>query len=326
MAVVSPSHAPPEAGLEKGLDRLRSFGVEPELYPTATRDTEWLKAHPEERAADVERAFVDDDVAGVVATFGGNVGLQLLDRLDAETMAANPTRFYGSSDNTHLHLFLNDAGLVSFYGGQLFPELAADPEMHPYTRRNVERALRETPFGEVEPADEWTDDYDDVETEETRSWFPAGEWQWYDAGDDPIRAPVVGGCLSMLRTQSMIGSPYFHPENLTGHALALETSGECPSFAEVERFVAALGERGVLDELAVVLVGKPETPGGTLTEREAFRDRQRSAIVETVGRYVERLPVVFDLDFGHAAPALPLPLGATATIDPAARTVAFDAA
>lgn len=324
-AVVSPSHAPPEAGLERGLERLRSFGVEPELFPTATRDTEWLKAHPDERAADVNRAFADDGVDAVVATMGGNVGLQLLDRLDERTIANNPKRFYGSSDNTHLHLFLNDLGVVSFYGGQLFPDLAADPETHPYTREHVERALRSTPFGEVGAADEWTDEYDDVESDRPRSWFPSDGWLWHwnGADEEPIRAPVLGGCFEMLETQLMLGSSAFSPEALAGCALAVETSGECPEFAELERFFAVLGERGALDGIEALLIGKPETPAEALPERQRFRDRQRDAIVETVDRYADELPIVFDLDFGHAAPVLPLPLGATATIDPIERTVSF---
>lgn len=323
VAVVAPSHAAPEGSLDRGLERLRSFDVEPEVYGSATRDTEWLRANPEARAADVNAAFADEDVSGVVATMGGNAEHMLLPHLDREAIREHPTRFLGSSDNTNLALALNAEGVVSFYGGQLFPDLAADPEMHPYTRRNVERALRATPFGEVEPAGEWTDEYYDLENDDPREWFPSDGWYWRNA-EDPgsVSGPVVGGCLSMLETQLMLDGD-FGREAAEGAILAVETSGETPDPGRVERFFTVLGERGVLDRARALLVGRPETPGGTLAERERFRGNQREAIERGIGAYDPDLPVVFDLDFGHAAPVLPLPLGAPATVDFDGRTIRF---
>lgn len=322
VAVVATSHAAP-AAFDRGMERLRSFDLEVEVYPTARESTEWLKDHPDERAADLRRAFAADDVAGVVAAMGGNVAHQLVDRLDPTFLRANPTRLFGGSDNTHLHALLTRAGLVSFYGGQLFPDLVADPEVHPYTRRSVRRALRATPFGEIEPAEEWTDSYADFDPGETRPWFPARGWTWDAPGDATVRGPVVGGCLSMLRTHAVLGGPGDPTRDLEGRVLALETSGETPPVAALERFVGALGERGALDALAGLLVAKPETPGGPLADREEYRTDQREAIREAIDRYAPELPVVYDLDFGHAAPVLPLPMGAIVEIDAGARTIRF---
>lgn len=322
VAVVATSHAAP-AAFDRGLDRLRSFDLEVEVYPTAGKSTEWLKDHPDERAADLRRAFAADDVAGVVAAMGGNVAHQLVGRLDPDFLGANPTRFFGGSDNTHLHALLTRAGVVSFYGGQLFPDLVADPEIHPYTRQWVRRALRETPLGEADPADEWTDSYADFEPGETRPWFPAQGWTWDAPPDATARGPVVGGCLSMLRTHAVLGGPADPLRDLEGCVLALETSGESPPTAALERFLGALGERGGLDALAGLLVAKPETPGGSQADREAYRTDQRATIREAVDRYAPDLPVVFDLDFGHAAPVFPLPVGAPVEIDAGAEEIRF---
>ena len=325
VAVVAPSHAAPEGGLERGLERLRSFGVEPDVYESATRDTEWLRANPEARAAEINEAFADDDVSAVVATMGGNAEHMLLPYLDRGALRDNPTRFLGSSDNTHLHLVLNAEGVVSFYGGQLFPDLAADPEMHPYTRRNVERALRAAPFGEVEPAGEWTDDYFDLETGESRTWFPSDGWHWHGTEDTgTVAGPVIGGCLSMLQTQLMLDADFADANLADGAVLAVETSGETPDPGQVERFFTILGERGIIDEIRALVVGRPETPKGELAGREAYRRDQRAAILRGVGRYDPDLPVVSDLDFGHAAPVLPLPLGARVEIDCDGRAIRFD--
>lgn len=322
VAVIAPSHAPPAGALPIGVRRLESFGLDVEVFETARRDTQWLRANPDARAADVNRAFADDDVDGVVAAMGGNREVQILDSVDEAVLRANPKRFFGSSDNTHLHLLLNGLGYVSYYGGQLFPDLVADPEMHPYTRRHVERALREPSFGAIEAAEEWTDEYYDLETSEPREWFPADGWYWHDAAGR-VRGSVLGGCFAMLESQLMLEDAPFPAALDPGDVLAVETSGETPEPAELERFFTVLGERGVLERLDAALVGRPETPGGSLAERNAYRQEQRRTIARVVDEYADSLPVAFDLDFGHAAPVLPLPLGATVVIDADERTVAF---
>jgi muramoyltetrapeptide carboxypeptidase LdcA involved in peptidoglycan recycling len=86
-----------------------------------------------------------------------------------------------------------------------------------------------------------------------------------------------------------------------------------------------LGERGVLADLGAVLVGRPETPGGSLSDRESYRREQRETIARVLSEYAESLPVVFDLDFGHTAPNLPLPLGAPIAIDADERAITFPA-
>ncbi|MEM4781297.1 MAG: LD-carboxypeptidase [Halalkalicoccus sp.] len=321
VAVIAPSHAAPRGALARGVERLRSFGLAVEVFDTATRTTEWLRTNPEARAADVHRAFEREDIRGIVAAMGGNCQLQLLSHLDPEVLRANPTRFFGASDNTHLHLFLDALGIVSFYGGQLFPDLVADPRMRPATRGWIERAFFETPFGPVEPVAEWTDEYYDIESDLPRTWFESEGWIWR-ATDERITAPVTGGCLAMLESQLLTDTPYFTRETCEGRILAVETSGETPEAAMVERFFMALGERGILEACEALVVGRPETPGSTLREREKYRRRQRRTIEATVREYAA-LPVVFDLDFGHAAPDLPLPLGAPMTIDAAGRTIRF---
>jgi muramoyltetrapeptide carboxypeptidase LdcA involved in peptidoglycan recycling len=135
---------------------------------------------------------------------------------------------------------------------------------------------------------------------------------------------VIGGCLAMLETQLLLDAAGFSHEACEGCVLALETSGETPQAAMVERFVRALGERGILESVRGLLVGRPETPGGSPEKRTAYRRRQRRTIAATVDEYAD-LPVVFDLDFGHTAPILPLPMGAPVTIDPGARTIRFTA-
>jgi len=102
-------------------------------------------------------------VRGVLATIGGDDQLRILRHLDPEVLRANPTRFYGMSDNTNLALCLWNLGIVSFYGGQLMNQVATPGFLPEYTERSLERAFFDEQIGEVlteteSPPIRWLDD------------------------------------------------------------------------------------------------------------------------------------------------------------------------
>ena len=170
IAIVAPSTATSDEPLEIALDRLREgFDLDPVVFDTARRDPEWLYAHPEERAADLMKAFRDPEVGGVMAVTGGDDQLRVLKHLDPEVLAENPTRFFGYSDNDNFRLFLWNRGIVS-YGAVAMPTLAVDREIHPYTERYLRRAFFEERVGEIHPAEEWSDGWYDFESGEAREW------------------------------------------------------------------------------------------------------------------------------------------------------------
>jgi muramoyltetrapeptide carboxypeptidase LdcA involved in peptidoglycan recycling len=127
----------------------------------------------------------------------------------------------------------------------------------------------------------------------------------------------------MLRMHLALDDPDAALADPEGCVLVVETSGEAPPAAAVERFFTVLGERGALDAAVALLVGRPETPSSDPEARERYRADQRRTVARTVRAYAPELPVVFDLDLGHTAPVLPVPLGAPVTVDPGSRTIRF---
>jgi len=116
-------------------------------------------------------------------------------------------------------------------------------------------------------------------------------------------------------------------ERLEGAVLLVETDEELPSADDVRRALTCLGERGVLERVGAVLVGRPATrshlsepPAG---ERERYRERQREVVLEWVRRYNESAPVVTGLDVGHTTPVAPLPVGGRVRVDADAERIEF---
>lgn len=337
VAVIAPSGGVAAARnvLELGLDRLEHvFDLEPRVHPTARQSEAYLREHPETRAAAIHEAFRDPEVSAVFAAIGGDDQLRVLPHLDPAVLRANPTRFFGMSDNTNLTLYLYNRGIVSFYGGQLLNQVATPGYLHPYTETYLRRALFEESLGEWTPAEEWADlttgwgpGYADADP----GYQPAPGRSW-ERGTDPngesrVRGRVWGGCLAIVEWQLMTGRYLPDPGDLDGAVLLLETSEECPPARRVRRTLMCLGERGLLDRFAAVLVGRPATQtwreSRSKEEREAYRDTQRQTITEQVRRYNPDAPVVFDLDVGHTNPTTPVPIGGEVTVDPQTKRIEF---
>lgn len=141
VAVVSPSGRLASrftVPFELGLARLREdFGVVPVEYPTTRAE----QASPAERAEDLHAAFTDPAIKAVITTIGGEDELKVLAHLDAAVLTATPKPFFGYSDNTNVHLFLWNQGLVSYHGGAVLVQFGRPGAMHPATRSSLERAL-----------------------------------------------------------------------------------------------------------------------------------------------------------------------------------------
>ena len=317
---------------ERGLDRLRSaFGLEPVEFPTATKSDEYLRANPQARARDIEDAFADPAIGGVIATIGGNDQIRILDHLDMDILAENPTRFYGASDNTNLAIALWNAGVVSYYGGHLLTEFAAPGPLPEYLERWLRTALFEESIGEIQPAPlfsdqdlEWADPTNlerQPEVESNPGWIWRGS-------ERAVTGRTWGGCLEVLDTQ--LAADRFVPSvsTLEGSILFLETSEELPSPAYVRRALLGMGERGLLNAVDGILVGRIKARshvterGGE--ERRQYRQELRDAIADVITAYNDAIPLVFNVDFGHTSPIVPVPIGGIATIDPDAERVEFE--
>jgi len=334
VAVVAPSSG--GAGFaphvrDLGVERLReTFGLDPVVYPTATKDDDDLKSNPEARAADVHDAFRDPDVRAVVATIGGDDQIRVLRHLDPDVLRSNPTRFYGMSDNTNLALFLWNRGVVSFYGGQLMNQLATPDHLPAYTERYVRRAFFEESLGDLDAAAEWADydvDWSDPEYKTQSNEFHESEgWRWA-GGDEAVAGRVWGGCLTVLDWQLATNRYLPDPERLDGRVLVIETAEEMPAADQVRRMLMCMGERGLLERFAAVLVGRPATASHLARldadERGQYRADQRAAILGQLERYNPDAPVVFDLDFGHTNPTAPIPIGGRVRVDPGERSITF---
>ena len=310
VAVVSPSFGavgrwPHRVG--QATRYLESLDLNVLLMPNAARSDGWASAPPEARADDLHRAFLDDDVSVVLAGIGGNHSNELLPLLDYDLIRAHPKVFQGFSDITVLHWALaKHAGLSTFYGPALVPELGEFPNVLAHT----DRYLRLAWFGaepiDYEPSETWTDELLDWNTKAdlTRPRELRNSNGWTTIREGAASGPLFGGCLESI-CWHVKGSAVWL--DLTGAIVFLEMSEEAPSPAHVDAYLTDLEQLGVFEAAAGLVFARPY----------GYTDEDATTLWDVVARRTEAagLPVLANVEAGHADPMITLPLGAAAQLD-----------
>jgi muramoyltetrapeptide carboxypeptidase LdcA involved in peptidoglycan recycling len=310
VAIVSPS-APAVAWwphrVERGRSYLESLGLHVKLMQNAGGREGWVSGSPEARAQDIHDAFLDDEVAVVLASIGGNHSNQLLPYLDYELLRSHPKIFQGYSDTTVLHwALLKHAGLRTFYGPALTTELAEYPEVFPHT----DKFLRAAWFGSepihFQPAADWTDElldfFQQVDLTRPRKLRPSEGWVSIREG--MAEGPLVGGCLETI-CWHLKGSENWL--DLEGVVFFLETSEEAPSPAHIDAYLTDLEQLGVFAQVAGLIFARPYG-----------YDADRTRVLwEVVRKRTEKagIPILGNVECGHTSPMLTLPLGASVRLD-----------
>ncbi|MEO8286948.1 MAG: S66 peptidase family protein [Chloroflexota bacterium] len=326
VAVVSPSWGGPgtiPARYEMGVAELRErFGLEVVEMPHTMADAGWLDKNPRARAEDVNAAFADSSIDGIITSIGGDDSVRILPYVDEDIIRANPKLFMGYSDTTTLHVFAMLAGVQTFYGPSVMSGIAENGGMFPYAERWFRRVLMSAePIGVAEPSEEWTEeflDWNDRSLDNRKREMKPNTGRVWLGGNSRVEGRLIGGCLDVL--EFLKGTKWW-PERewWDGAIFYWEMSEEAPSPTLVKRWLRNYGSIGLYERMAGMMVGRPR--GYT---DEQIRELEQ-AILGVVGEEFGRpdMPVVTNMDFGHTEPQMIIPNGGRAVLDPGAATVTF---
>jgi muramoyltetrapeptide carboxypeptidase LdcA involved in peptidoglycan recycling len=324
VGIVSPSFAAPAAFphvYKYGLKRLQEiFDLKYADYPTTAK----LGASGTERAADLIAVFEDKNIKAVIASIGGDDQVTYIKNLPKEPFSKNPKPFFGYSDNTHFCNFLWHLGIPSYYGGALFIQFAMNKRMDELTVEFLKHALFDEGEFLLKVSDrfsqkslDWKDENNlDIE----REYQDTIGWQW-EVGEikDEVRGVLWGGCLESIDELLRHGIQIPTLEQFENVILFTETSEEMPDAEYVRRVYRALGERGILEKVRGILVGRPKAWefDKPLSKEESlkFKNDQKEVILKTVRNYNQNIPIIFEMDFGHTDPQICLPYGGLCRID-----------
>ena len=289
----------------------RDFGLEVVAMPHALKGSEFVYEHPELRAKDLMDAFSDKSVKGIFCAIGGDDSVRLLPYVDYDVIRNNPKIFMGYSDTTVSHFMLNKAGVVSYYGPSIMAEFAEYVEMFDYTEKAVRNVLFEDSEGyEIPSCEYWSKDHVEWAEENInvrKKTIPEEHHYEVLSGSGVITGELLGGCLDVF--PMIVGTDVWpRRDEWKGKILLIETSEEKPSPDYVTYYLRNLGAQGILNVINGIVVGKPQD--------EQFYEEYKKALLSIIKEFNRPdLPIIYNVNIGHAVPIGILPLGINYEID-----------
>jgi muramoyltetrapeptide carboxypeptidase len=290
-ALSSPLEAEMVEQYDRGVGELEALGFRVHAAPLT--DVEkfwwWAAARPAEVAREVNDLFLDPEIRAIWGLTGGRFALSYLDALDYDAIAANPKPIIGMSDIGAVNLAIHSmTGLVTFHADPLVFGVSEWHELseadHARQADAYRRVLTSTePMGRLPALSPW------------ETWRPGR-----------AKGPLLGAMLHrFIRVQA---TPFaLAPERFDGAILFLEDYN-LPSI-NVWHDLHVLRVHGVFERIAGLLIGPTEG----VSILEGTTQTLREVVLDVVGD--RDIPIIGNVNNGHAGPNIPLPLGVRAAMD-----------
>jgi len=254
------------------------MGFVPVLYKSATAKHGYLAGTDKQRAADINAAFADDSIDGIVTIRGGYGMHRILPLLDFKAIRSHPKFFAGYSDVTAMHTALNQLCGFCTYHMQMVGAWVGG--MDDYTKGFVRAMLFE---GRAE-------NYDDPKDAPARRTLVPG----------CAEGVLCGGNLSLLAAS--MGTPW--EIDTRGKLLFLEDVGEAPY--RIDGMLTQLRNGGKFADAAGIILGDWHNCQGDEKAQKQGLDLETvfEELIVPAGK-----PTFMGVVCGHCSPSMSLPLG-----------------
>ncbi|MER6184130.1 S66 peptidase family protein [Streptomyces sp. NPDC001652] len=301
-ALSGPLHAVNEPDLEQAVVVLERMGFRVRRAPLLEpgRHRWWSAARPAEIAEEFNGLLRDPEVRAVIAHDGGQSVLGYLDLIDVEAITADPKPILGYSDISLLHLVLYArTGLVGFHTDLATPGLGGHWQRAPAARGTELEKLYSTLLTGTEPIG---------------ALPTAPSWECWRAGR--AEGHLIGGVINriVLAQATTFALPL---ERFDGAVLFWEEAGGQAAY--VWSYLQVLRHAGILDRISGMVVGIPHAIDG-LDSPDAS-PTLREIVLDVLGD--RDIPVLGNVEFGHAGPNLPMPVGIRVALDAQQRTLSL---
>jgi len=285
--LVTPASPIQAEQITKAQALLEGAGYRVTLAPHALERNFFLAGSDRDRAADLQSAFLNPEIAAVFCNRGGYGCARLFPFLDLDAMANSGKMFVGFSDITTLALALNRRGLPTLHGPM---SLTLNWDRADWVYESFLSAMR----GEL--------------------LIPEAAPKAQTMVGGAAEGISTGGCLCLLCDSLQT------PEALEteGKILFIEDVDEAPH--RVDAMLTHLRNAGLLQRAAGIVFGEM-----TRTDEKADESIGNHSWVEIVKERVSDLaiPTVINFPFGHCPAMATIGLGIKVRLDADAGTVEF---
>jgi muramoyltetrapeptide carboxypeptidase len=260
----------------------------------------WSAATPAEIAAELNGLLRDPEVRAIIASDGGQTAFGYLDLIDFEAVRADPKPILGYSDISLLHLVLYArTGLVGFHADMAVPGFGGNWPAAPASRQAELEKLYSRLLLDTEPIGP----------------LPASSsWECWRVGR--VEGRLIGGVINRI---ALVQATRFAVplEWFDGAVLFWEEMGGQAAY--VWSYLQVMRHAGILDRIAGMVVGVPREIAGL--ESPEASPTLSEIVLDVLGD--RDIPVLGNVDIGHAGPNLPMPVGLRVGLDAEGRTLSL---
>lgn len=278
-ALIAPSGIVRKEKLQKAINNVSSLNIVANDYFPTRKNHGYLAETDSNRLKELENSFRDKNIDTIFCIRGGYGTTRYLDKIDYEIIRQNPKIFIGFSDITALQsAFFVKTGLVTFHG------IVAASEFSDYTIEQLQNLL-------FQPSENYI--------------LPTKSMKILNEGT--AEGKIVGGNLSLLT--SLIGTEYLY--SFKNNIVFIEEIAEPPY--KIDRMLTHLLMASDFKEASALVFGKfhkCEPENYNMKPSESFTIAQ--IIKQNFSNL--KMPIIFDVNFGHIENSLIFPIGVKAIV------------
>lgn len=284
IAIISPAGSVNEEQLKKGLNLIVAKGYEPvlgkHLYTQFSNGYNYAGTE-QERTADLNWAFNDDEISAVWASRGGYGCQHLVNDVKLSTFKKNPKWYIGYSDNTVIQSFLLKNNFASIHA----------------------QTIKTSSFGVTEESYDLI--FDILKGKSPK--YSIEKSKFNKSGN--IEGELVGGNLALI--YALLGTP--HSFNFKDKILFIEEIGE--KYYALDRMLMSLDLAGVFREIKGLIIGGMTNMGDENENKnyeESFDEFAYQLISDRISKY--DFPAIFGFPNGHIYDNRPLIIGGNVSL------------
>lgn len=282
------------------------YNLNVEFTPNVFKDEQGRSSSGEERG----KAFnelISEKVPWIISAAGGDYLCEMLSHIDYDLFKKNPSWVQGYSDNTSiLYALTTKCDVASIYGENFSVFGMADYSK--VQKQNIDLLMGKsntvTSFDFYE--DQWRQPVTGLE-----SFYNDKPVYWVNGRNEKeivMKGRMLGGCTEVLF--SLLGTPYERTldfcEKYKNDGILFFFESFAISDSELHLHLWQLKEAGWFKYCKGILFGRP------LFYQSFLNKTYQEIATETLKEL--NIPLIFDADFGHKNPSLPMINGALAEI------------
>ena len=254
----------------------------------------------EDRVQDLQEAFEDKNVKGILTVIGGYNVNQLLDYIDYDLIQKNPKILCGYSDITALaSAIYAKTGMVTYIGPH-FSSFGMKKGFE-YTEEYFKKMFLKAEPIFLESSNQWSNDSWFI-NQEKREYIPNEGMKIIHKGE--AEGKIIGGNLCTLNL--LQGTEYM--PDLENSILFIEDDGLVGNVfnKEFDRDFQSLLHVAKNKKIQGIVVGR--------AEKNCDMNDEKWKQIFATKRELRDIPIVINADFGHTTPSFTFPIGGFAKI------------